>query len=189
MNDLRLFIALEIPPAFIKEIAALIKQLKTYKPDIKWTNQDNQHLTLVFLGNTPKDRVFEIKAVINETALKHKPIKVRLKRQLYHFGLPKKPKVLWLGFDDVENQLIEIQQALAGKLRACGCEIEKRKYIPHLTLGRFRSAKNSHFLKKNIIFDNLADALIDFNEIMLYKSQISAEGAIHTMLHSAQLKD
>jgi hypothetical protein len=56
-------------------------------------------------------------------------------------------------------------------------------------LGRFRTSKNSHFLIDNIILENLSEALINFNALALYKSQLSAEGAIHTKLLSAQLNN
>ena len=57
-DSLRLFIAVELPPAVHEALAAVQKRLQAFDPDrgVRWSAIDSIHLTLKFLGDTPASR-------------------------------------------------------------------------------------------------------------------------------------
>ena len=52
--DLRLFIALELPDTFQRDLWEDLSSLRKAHPEFRWTGQENQHLTLAFLGSVPE---------------------------------------------------------------------------------------------------------------------------------------
>ncbi|MDD5590976.1 MAG: 2'-5' RNA ligase family protein, partial [Dehalococcoidales bacterium] len=70
MDQIRSFIAIELPGDLKVQLEHLEEQLKANKqPWVKWVSPGSIHLTLKFLGSIPVDKTGEINGAIAEAVL------------------------------------------------------------------------------------------------------------------------
>lgn len=90
----------------------------------------NIHLTLVFLGaTTPERRACACGAA---DQLRGREFVLTLD----HLGYFPRPRVVWAGAGEVPAALSELVEGLVTGVRECGCEIDTRAFVPHVTLVR-----------------------------------------------------
>lgn len=132
---MRLFVALEIPEAVRRELSRRVAALRDRLPRARWVDLDMVHLTLLFLGETPADRVPALSAKLREAFARHSPMTLRLSGG----GTfpPKRPaRVAWVGMDAPEELAAVQADAAAAAVATAGFEPEDRPYTAHVTLAR-----------------------------------------------------
>lgn len=122
----RLFLALWPEQAIRQQIAALAASAAGRRR----VRDDNLHLTLVFLGATPAERL-----IAYQTALTDLPVPA-LDLVLDRYGYWRQPRILWLGCRETPPPLQALVADLHQRLRACGFIPERRAFQPHITLAR-----------------------------------------------------
>jgi 2'-5' RNA ligase len=90
----------------------------------------NLHLTLVFLGEVPQDRVEVARRAAS--AFHGSAFDLSLDR----VGAFARAAVGWAGPSTVPEELFRLQASLEAALRAAGFTIDDRPFAPHLTLAR-----------------------------------------------------
>ncbi|MDX1815120.1 MAG: 2'-5' RNA ligase family protein, partial [Thermodesulfobacteriota bacterium] len=65
---MRLFIGIGLSPECRRAIAGAVSPLRRRGGPVSWTPEDNLHLTLKFLGETPASRVNELAGLMAEAA-------------------------------------------------------------------------------------------------------------------------
>src|SRR3954466_13038553 len=97
----RLFIAVELPDDIRQKIAAHIEQLRTALPEVRasWVREENLHLTLKFLGDTPVERVEAVANALTKAANETAAFEIRI-GGCGAFPPRGKPSVLWIGIED-----------------------------------------------------------------------------------------
>ena len=103
------------------------------------------------------------------------------------FPNPNYIKVIWIGIQNGE-QIIPIAQKIDEKISKLGFKKEKRKFSPHLTIGRVKSAKNKDKIIK--IIDKyrdvqFADLKVEF--LKLIRSELTPKGPIYTTIKEIKL--
>jgi 2'-5' RNA ligase len=184
--DLRCFISVELPEEIRNNIGARTESLVAAGADVKWIPPENLHLTLKFLGKTPEELVPDIRKKLLEAASLHHSIRIRLSGTGV-FPDRRRPRVIWVGMQDSEG-LVKLQQDIEAKMAELGFEAEKRRFSPHLTIGRVRSPKGRENLLREL--DALRD--MDFNElevrdVSMMKSELRPTGARHFKLFDIPL--
>lgn len=132
---MRLFVALEIPEPVRREVARRMAGVRDRLPRARWVDPDNIHLTLLFLGETPEDRVPVLSEKLREAFARHPPVTVRLSEG----GTfpPKRPaRVAWVGLEAPEELAAVQADAVAAAVEAVGFQPEDRPFRPHVTLAR-----------------------------------------------------
>lgn len=132
---MRLFVALEVPEPVRREVARRMAGLRDRLPRARWVDPENIHLTLLFLGQTPDDKVPALAAKLREAFARHAPMTVRLSGG----GTfpPKRPaRVAWVGMEAPEELAAVQAGAVAAAIEAVGFEPEERPFMPHVTLAR-----------------------------------------------------
>lgn len=176
----RLFVALDFDASVVEELSNLSVGLR----NIRWTEENQYHLTLKFIGDCDKNRVEDVKHVLR--SLTFDPFTITL-TGLGCFPTKGDPRNLWIGTNHSDD-LVNLHKKIDNQLFYHGIEKSKRKYHPHVTLGRFNSAVNTDdvvdFVKENNLFkiDNL---MVD--SYSLYTSDLTNSGAIHTLLESYEV--
>jgi len=194
-KNLRAFIAISLPEKVIDHLENLQSSLKGYKIKASWANPSNMHLTLKFLGEIPTAKVQDINQCISASMLDFK--KEHEKLSLFAEGIGvfpsvNKPRVVWAGISSgvkgKTNSLEIIHSFLETHLEKAGFEKEKKRFFPHITLGRIKKPVSQNIiteiLKKHA--DNKSGAFL-VKEITLFKSQLTFKGAIHTKLFSQKI--
>ena len=91
---------------------------------------DTLHLTLVFIGTTPADRIAALLEMMD--AVDASSFVLRFDRS----GWFRQSGVAWLGVREPPAPLSALQDALARGASRLGFSLDVRPYVPHLTLAR-----------------------------------------------------
>lgn len=125
---MRIFIAIRFTDVFRSSILDAQDGLKEYGVRGNYTQPENLHLTLAFIGET--ERVEEIKAAVD--AVKFEPFVIRTGKMGCFNG---RSRVVWLGIEG-EDKVKAIAQQLRRNLDQRGIDYAKGKFSPHITLVR-----------------------------------------------------
>lgn len=191
MEQLRSFIAIELPDEVKRRLRELQAQLKAGGPTpVKWVEPDNIHLTLKFLGNVAADRIDEIAAAMTEAMRGTSPFKLEV-TELGVFPNPRRVQVIWVGLGGEVDKLASLQQRIESSLKRLGFPPENRRFTPHLTLARLRDRATPQERERlgQLITETELDTAQSFSvdSVNLMKSQLTPEGPIYTCLSSAAL--
>jgi RNA 2',3'-cyclic 3'-phosphodiesterase len=183
----RLFVALEIPPAVRENLATLMKKLSALEKQssgekARWMRPENLHVTLKFIGELAPNKLDEIVAALSRVR-SGQPAELQF-GGLGFFRDEKRPRVLWAGIDASPN-LAAIAGDVEQQLEPLGFPREKRAFTPHLTLARFEPSGVSLRLRAAVQQNAERDfGALRAGEFHLIESKLKPSGAEYTTLHS-----
>ena len=126
---IRAFLALPVPEDIIHRLSGVQSRLRLPRP----VPRENFHITLAFLGKVPEPVLEELHFTLEALSL-HPPL-LRLDG-LGVFG-GDEPDALHARIAG-DARLLSDQKKVTQAARALDIEIKARKFVPHITLGRFR---------------------------------------------------
>jgi RNA 2',3'-cyclic 3'-phosphodiesterase len=182
---IRSFVAVPLPETVKMAIRNLQTRLKQSISGIRWTRPDNLHLTLRFLGDQPEDSLEKLA----ETVLSVGDSSYCF--QLTFSGVDAFPswhrgRVLWLGLAQ-PGLVSQLHQKLTDGLLQIGIPEDPRPFRPHLTIGRCRQLMALPQLPADARSQSVAEFRVD--RLVLYQSRLTPQGARHTELCTARLRD
>jgi 2'-5' RNA ligase len=184
MVKFRGFIAVDIP--VFPKILEFENEIKNSGANVKLVEPENIHITLKFLGDTDEDLTDEIEEIIKKSSEEINPFNIKLKSSGV-FPNQNYIKVVWIGIENAEN-LEKISSKIDEGTSKLGFEKEKRKFSPHITIGRVRSAKNKERLLQIISkYQDVEFGNINVKSIELKKSELTPKGSIYTTLKEVKL--
>lgn len=190
-DQIRAFIAIELPEEAKKGLARLRKELERDEHKfVKWVDPRGIHLTLKFLGNIHSKRVTEITKAIEEAAQGISPFDLEISG-LGAFPNLRQARVFWVGIGGEVDKLSRLQQNIDSALAVLGFAKEERSFTPHLTLARIRQGasplerRNFGELVGSTIFEDKYHVQVE--SINLIRSQLTPAGAIYTCLSAVGL--
>jgi len=187
MARLRSFLAVELPSQTLSEIGRVQRDLRACRADVRWVAVERIHLTLKFLGNIDEEHIADISSAMAEAADQKKAFKLSL-RGLGAFPSIRNPRVIWLGLDGWEENLLPLQNDLESRLEALGFQREEKPYRPHLTLGRVKSLKGRDDLVDLMERDREVDlGSFPVDRITLFRSDLRPSGPVYTPLAVREL--
>jgi 2'-5' RNA ligase len=191
MEEVRCFIAIELPDEIRRGLRELQAQLKAAgQAPVKWVEPENIHLTLKFLGNVAADRIDGIALAMTEAVRGTSPFSLEV-RELGVFPNPRRVQIVWVGVSGETEKLSKLQQRIESGLAKLGFAPENRRFTPHLTLARLRDRATPQEREKlgqtiaETEFATAQDFTVD--SVKLMKSQLTREGPIYSQLSSAAL--
>jgi len=144
-NTWRLFIAIELPRVLKREFIDLARSFRPREHErVRWIEQDAMHLTLKFLGDTPVDRVPDIKKSLEQAASSTGKFSIKIGRTGC-FPSFRDPRICWVGLSGELRRLEQLQGRVEGGLVALGFDREDRVFKPHVTIGRTRPGIRGRF--------------------------------------------
>jgi 2'-5' RNA ligase len=189
-TNIRCFIAIRLPHNVQEHISAYIKDLKKLSHDIRWTKAENIHLTIKFLGEIPADRVDAVQKALYPVGHQFSQFSLIVSRAGCFPG-KKNPRVFWLGMEQgKENPLFAIHEWIEDQLIKLDFEKEKRRFSPHLTIGRLRARRPVDFSAVFNFFENQPFGPIRFavENIFLMQSYLKSSGAEYQIIEAYDLK-
>lgn len=134
----RVFLAVALPEAAREAVAGEVGRLKPLDWPVRWTDPDNAHLTLHFLGEQPRERVELLRLGLPAVVAAHEAFALRT-GNLGAFPNVRRPRVLWLGLFGPTHRLEALHADLGATLRELGFDAPEEPFHPHVTLGRVRN--------------------------------------------------
>ncbi|MFO7806919.1 MAG: RNA 2',3'-cyclic phosphodiesterase [Candidatus Moraniibacteriota bacterium] len=108
---------------------------------IKWTESENLHLTLAFLGNIKDKNVEAVFSPVQQVAENNSPFEFNLEQAVYGPPGAVPPKMIW-GMVSKTPELEAIKKNLDERLEQTPeffFQREKRDFSPHITLARIKT--------------------------------------------------
>lgn len=175
-KPLRLFVAFDVPPVVRDAAESSVAPWRERFPRAKWVPQQNQHVTLKFLGATWPRLVPWVHGTVAAVAHEHAPVSTRV-LGLGAFPNARRASVLWVGLDDTEGRLARIAAALD---EAFSREFapEKRGFTPHLTVVRFDPPVTLEGLEDV----ELVSEPFDIDRIVLFRSHLRRPAPLYDAL-------
>lgn len=167
----RLFIAIDLPERIKDDITSIYSAI----PGAKWTEEEQLHLTLRFIGNTNEPTRQKIINALRSVSVQ--PFSMAIKGTGF-FPPRKEPRILWVGVSAGE-ELLRLQAKIERTMVSIGISPEERKFHPHITIARLNGSpheKIAQFLTSNSL---LSTESYTVNEYYLYESFLRKEGALH----------
>jgi len=192
-DNLRLFIAIELPAEVRDALARLQQRFQTGDEDsvVRWTALDSIHLTLKFIGETPAANRAAIEAALQEAVASHAPFSLTLQGAGCFPDL-QRPRIVWAGVSGDIEHLHTVRNAIERTVAPLGYPTEDREFSPHLTIGRTRQDASRMALTAlgNQVRKVERSALATWRVegISLMRSQLKPSGPIYTQLFHAPLK-
>ncbi len=177
----RLFIAIKIDPdpVFLKMFRAVKSSL--WQERIKWVEENNLHMTLKFLGETPVASIPGIVSILETTAGKICPFDYSLKK-LGVFGSRYAPRVIWAGLEPPEK-FNSLMKSIQENLEQSGFPADRQNLVPHLTLGRIKSITDKIIFQRTIDqFANYSSSVYKAEFLILYESILTQAGPEYHIL-------
>ncbi len=189
---LRTFIAVELDESLRQSLVTLQNRLKKQTPagSVKWVAPDGMHLTLKFLGDTPPQRIPDIRAALRDACATFPPFELAFEGRGC-FPNFHKPRVVWVAVRAPGNALMRLQRAVEDHIASLGWPSEARGFTPHLTLGRVsrnadaRAAATVGAAVENLIVEELGRQRVE--RVNLIRSDLRPTGAVYTTLDAVAL--
>jgi len=194
MSKTRTFIAIALPPAALDALSQMVRQFRAGPSGevCRWADLATVHLTLRFLGDTETTLLSRVYAASDCAAREALPFALDI-AGLGCFPNMRSPRIVWAGVRDSSASLAPLVERLERELQALGFEPERRRYHPHITLGRVRSRVERDQVEElgRAIADWPADTTtrVSVRDIIVFGSELTPSGPIHTRLHTSPLGD
>ncbi len=183
MSRKRLFVAVDLPD----DLADDLTRFQAGMPGARWTDPDQMHLTLRFVGEVDGLVFRDVLGGLEEISAP--PFTASL-AGFGHFPPRGQPKALWAGVDaGALEPLRELKRAVDRAVRVPGVEPERRKYVPHITIARLDGTPTervARFLAANSLYRSEPFTVDAFH---LYSSKLHHSGAVHTLEASYSLDE
>ena len=170
----RLFVALQLP----EPLAQAVRELQFGLRDARWLTEDGLHLTLAFIGDVNGSAQHRIETALGSVTAP------ALQMELHGLGcFPPRgaPRVLWTGASPKDG-LVSLAQAVRRALGRAGLTPERRRFMPHVTIARFRhpprGAELARYLGARSLFRS---ARADVASFHLFSSMLRSSGARYTI--------
>ena len=180
---IRAFIAIELDDGVRAAVARVVRALREGPggESVRWVQPGMLHVTVRFLGDVVRDRVPAIVREVGEAASAVPPFGVQLGR-VGAFPSVRRPRVIALTIGP-EEPLRQLAAAVEAAVVRAGFESDRRGFRPHLTLGRLRGrALPPVTFPVTAVGESMA-----VDEIVLFRSELTRRGAIHTPLECMAL--
>jgi len=180
---MRLFIAISLEDKIKSALSNIQKKLKIERLHPKWVEPKNCHLTLKFLGEVEKERVYQIIKACE--GIKQEPFTISF-GNIGAFPKPDYPRVIWIGIEKGKEHLSSLANSLENSLEKIGFVKEKRQFSPHLTIARIKNPQKTSILSPYLSSILIPDEM-DAKEMHLIESKLTPSGPIYTIIQSLRL--
>jgi len=177
MSKIRTFVAVEISQKMRESAGRLIERLRGCDSILKWVELNSLHLTLNFLGEVDERELHQVCRAVGD-ASRSIPEFVLSCRGVGAFPNINRPRTVWVGVDQGNEEISALQQATEDALLKLDFPKERRKFHPHLTIGRTRHGGVNHKQLAEMIA-KLQDAELgstNVSEVVVFSSKLESFG-------------
>ena len=158
------------------------RRLRSAGGKVRWTQPENLHVTLKFLGDVPDKLAGQVCRAAEEVAgsVERFAFDVR--------GVTAVPprgalRMFWAGVNDPAGGMAALVAGLDEAMQPLGFAPERRAFRPHVTLGRVKSGRDVDALRAAA--EEWADAAFGEGEagvVTVYSSELTPDGPVYAPL-------
>ena len=180
---IRAFLALELPQTVRNILSADAELISGHDKlqQIRWLPKENYHLTLAFLGNVDYVLISSLQLKLEQNLSSNKSIPFKFS-EIAPFPFSGAPKIV-AAMLEYSDELLKLQQNTAKCVRGFGISLERRRFTPHVSLGRlkFRSRKSMVFQPQQICLQGVSE------RVLIVQSELALKGYVYTSLGGISL--
>ncbi|MFB4170145.1 RNA 2',3'-cyclic phosphodiesterase [Virgibacillus sp. JSM 102003] len=163
-NEPHYFIAIPLQEGHKAHFFKWQLNLREELPYKQWTNKEDLHITLKFLGAVNSNKLYFL---LNSLNVLKKSTQFKITTaSIGFFGSPKKPRVLWAGVEKTEP-LVALHETVEDIAAKSGFQKDTRSFSPHITLAKKWNGEggNKSGLKKQ--YDQQLNLTV--NQVVVYR--------------------
>ena len=181
---IRAFVAVSISDGARRQVAELLDRIRCESgADVRWVKPELTHLTLAFLGEVSQDFLDRANAQLAQVAGRHDAFDVQLKG-LGAFPISSLARVVWVGTDKGRTNICALQRDVETALSSVGYQPERRRFSPHLTIGRLRVAGDV----SRVTATQFESELFTVDRVVLFRSVLGPGGPVYSRLSEYPLQ-
>lgn len=170
---LRLFVGLALPHELRTRLSGMI--LHRF-PGAKWVPPQNYHLTLRFIGEVDNGRADDIDAGLSTIAARGFDLTLA---GVGTFETRGRPHALWVGVE--RNAALEhLRAKVESAVVRAGCEPERRRYQPHVTLARLDNPDPMRLGEFLSLYGPFRAPAVPVERFTLFSSHLAKDQAHYT---------
>ena len=177
----RIFVAINLPNSVKEDLAEAIDRIRPLLgKEVRFLDQENQHLTISFLGYQDDASVGLISEALEAAVSELDAPFIQFDKIVYG-PVGKPPRMIWLiASKETSEVLGKIQRALEEEMIARNVPFrqENRKFLAHLTIARFETTPKSDLPVMDILFPGSFDG----ESLDLMESHLKRSGAEYEIL-------
>ena len=180
MPKLRLFLSLNLDSNYsetLKQDQNALKRLIGTE-NIRWEDPDKFHLTLRFLGDMNEENVEPLVSTLERLKFDFEKIIFNTDK-IDFFPNKRFPNVVFAGLKEKGNNTDTLVGFIDKIIFNFGVKPDK-KFIPHITFGRFNRSKRTKIDKETD--HKLSPLLIEFDSFCLMRSKLMQGGSVYELI-------
>jgi 2'-5' RNA ligase len=187
MAQVRTFIAVDLPREVKAQIADIIAELRPLGSAVRWVRPEGLHLTLKFLGEIPEEQLAVVYSAVARGVKGIAPFSFDM-AELGGFPNLHNPRVIWVGVRNGVEPLHHLYQGVELQLAQCGFPGDKRKFSPHLTIGRVKTPHGLEPILTGLSSLSYESTEIPVAAVKVMRSQLKPTGAEYSALKVVDLE-
>ncbi|MGB2987478.1 MAG: RNA 2',3'-cyclic phosphodiesterase [Phycisphaerae bacterium] len=183
---MRLFVAIELSDEVRSGLAKVQKDLAATCDGVRWIPSHQLHLTAKFLGEVPDRDVAKVGEAIAQAAAGSAPFDM----EIADCGCfpPRGPvRIVWVGANETTGALAGCVEAVETELGRLGFPKERKRFSPHITIGRVREDRSGGCLRAAVEAHSFSSMQASISFITLMSSVLSPKGPTYTPVRKADL--
>lgn len=182
----RIFIAINLPNDIKKYLANF--QKKWPELEATWVQENNLHITLVFLGYLTAEALGEVCMAAKEVAKSSHMFDITLKKITYGPIGKMPPRMVWAA-GEKSKEMSLLKRALEDRLQEnINFRPEERAYSPHITLAKFSAfAWRQINEEERPEVDEAIDLAFTVESIEVMESKLKRTGPEYSVVESFSL--
>ena len=188
MKSLRIFLAVPVEQDILDTLVKAVDRLRESRAPVRWVRPEGMHLTVKYLGDTDPEKLGPLIQAVGEVCGEIEPFPMSVSG-IGAYPNMRRPRVVWAGVEELSGTLLRLAEDVEDACARMGWPREKRKFSPHVTVGRVKGKINISRLAqavgkmdRNLWGSQTVDSLV------LYSSELKPGGAVYERLHVFQLE-
>ena len=181
---MRTFIAVELDETCRRRLVKTVELLRPMAGGVRWVSPESMHLTLKFIGEVDELAIPGAIEALGPAAGAAEPFTMRV-AGVSAFPSRGRPRVIHVGIEEPDGVLAVLQSAVEAALaEELGVAPERRRWTPHVTLGRVKDARRCPRVEQIAAAVPEQDfGRVEVDSFVLMASELRPAGAVYTPVH------
>jgi len=161
---------------------------------VRWVNQENYHITLLFIGQSPDVKVGEICQLVHDVAQRHSSFNLKF-NQIRYTPPQKNPPFHICLTGESNSEIVSLQNDLKdtlseNRLYFPGAGGGRKDFQPHITLGRIQKWEWRKMEPDEVPeIQEKVDITVPVTEFSVVESKLRRQGPEYIICETAKLKE